>query len=362
MRVLHVLAGRRWTGVGATALQLVEALHAAGVEVDFLFQRGNNLAGRLAGKSWAHPSLCKERSLAELASNLRAIRARAVGADLVHAHLPHDHALARVALRGTRHPLVRSVRRHPHLRASPYHRWLFRGCRAVGVAHAELLGLCDRLPALAGVPRIVLPIALEPRFRPATDLDATRAALGIPAGTVVAGTVGKVDRGRGQDLFLRALAAAPGVWGLIVGTGDAEPAARTLARQLEVETRVVFAGYVESGLETLYRAMDLFVFPAAGSDHGHRAIAEASGCGIPTLAADVPGVRELVEPGATGALYPREDAAALALLIREWARHAEHRRDAGRTAATRAAASWTPHRLAAAAIAMYDAARTGHGP
>jgi mannosyltransferase len=101
--------------------------------------------------------------------------------------------------------------------------------------------------------------------------------------------------------------------------------------------------------------MDLFVFPAQGSDHAHRAIAEASACGVPTLAADVPGVGDLVEPGVTGDVYPASDAAALAVLMASWARDPARRAGAREAASARARALWTPERLAGTALALYKA-------
>ncbi|HQT95453.1 MAG TPA: glycosyltransferase, partial [Thermoanaerobaculaceae bacterium] len=213
----------------------------------------------------------------------------------------------------------------------------------------------SRLAPVREAPARVLPVALENRFRPGGAGSATRERLGIPPDAVVAGTIGKLDRDRGHDLLIHALAAAPGVWGMIIGKGPYLDALHTLAGRLRVTDRLVFPGYVEAGLEELYAAMDVFVFPAAGSDHAHRAIAEAAGCGVPSLAADLPGVRDLVEPGVTGDVYPATDAAALAVLIAAWAHDPVKRRAGGGAAAARARARWTPAALAAAAVELYAA-------
>jgi glycosyltransferase involved in cell wall biosynthesis len=215
--------------------------------------------------------------------------------------------------------------------------------------------LVGRIPSLRGVPVQVLPVALEKRFLSGGARDVGRQRLGIPPDAVVVGTIGKLDRSRGHDLFVRALAATPDVHGLVIGKGPYETSLRKLARELGLGARLTFAGYLEEGLEDLYAAMDLFVFPAAGSDHAHRAIAEASACGVPTLAADLPGVRDLVEPGVTGDLYPASDAAALAVLLTDWARDTAHRRGAGEAAATRARTLWTSERLAVTALELYAA-------
>jgi len=352
MRVLHLVAADRWTGAAATALQLVEALRDAGVDARFAYRPGHNLEARLAGLDWAHPILVKERSIGDLRRTVAAVRRAARGSELVHCHLPHDHLLARLALRSPSVPIVRSVHHRRHLRGDPFYGWLLRGTAALTLANSDMEPLAARRPGLAAVPRFVLPPAAGERFRPGLDGLPARARLGIPADTVVAGTVGKLAADRGQDVLLHALAAAPATWGLIVGGGDHEKRLRTLARRLGVADRLTFAGYVEDGLELVYAAMDLFVFPAAGSDHGHRAIAEASACGVPTLAADLPGVRDLADVGASGALWPADDAAALAVLLAAWTSDAARRDSAGHAAAARAA-GWTAAGLATTVLAVY---------
>ncbi len=355
MKVLQLVAADRWTGAAATALQLTEALRAAGHECIFAYRPGRNLEERLRGLDWCRPALAKERTLGDVRAAVARVRALAAGCDVVHAHLPHDHLLARQALKGGAAPLVRGVHHLGHLRPDPFHRWLFRGTAGLGLANSAMLPALERLAALRGKPTRVLPVALEARFRPGLGRGATRERLGIPASAVVAGTIGKLDRGRGHDLFIHALAAAPGVWGMVIGKGPHLEALHALARRLGVSDRLAFPGYVEAGLEELYAAMDVFVFPAAGSDHAHRAIAEAAGCGVATLGADLPGVRDLVEPGVTGEVYPATDAAALAVLLAAWARDAARRAAAGRAAAAQAQARWTPAALAGAALALYAA-------
>ncbi|MCS7183335.1 MAG: glycosyltransferase [Thermoanaerobaculum sp.] len=335
MRVLHLVAADRWTGAAATALQAVEALREAGVDAHLAFRPGRNLQTRLAGFPWAHPILEKERSWSTLARVLRQLRQLLQGFDLLHTHLPHDHLLALWARRGFPHPpqVVRSVHHPSHLRRDPYHRLLFRSVAGVGLAHSEMLPAAQRLAPQA--PVAVLPLALEPRFTPMAQREAIRQELGIPRDAFVAGTVGKLDPTRGQDLLLLALGAVPESWGLVVGKGPFLPRLEKLAKKLGINGRVLFPGYHEEGLERLYNAMDLFIFPEPGSDWAHRAVAEAAACGVPSLAVDVPGIRDLVEPGVSGELWPRGDAAALAVLIQKWKENPQRCREAGSRARQR---------------------------
>jgi len=357
MRVLQLVAANRWTGAAATALQLAEALRDAGVDCEFAYRPGHNLEQRLRALPWCHPVLVKERSLGQVRVAVARVRGLATGFDLVHSHLPHDHLLTKLALKGLRTPLVRGIHHMGHLRPDPYHRWLLRGTAGVGLANSAMTPFIERIPGLRAVPVRVLPVALEKRFLLGGAREAGRQRFGIPLDAVVAGTIGKLDRSRGHDLFVRALTAAPAVHGLVIGKGPYEIPLRKLARELGLGARLTFAGYVEEGLEDLYAAMDLFVFPAAGSDHAHRAIAEASACGVPTIAADLPGVRDLVEPGVTGDLYPASDAAALAVLMAGWARDPARRCGAGEAAAARARTLWTPERLAGTALDLYATTR-----
>ena len=360
MRVLHLVAADRWTGAAAVAELLVEAQRSAGIECTLAFRSGRNLAERLRDHPWALPAFRKERSWAQLSAALAMVRSLAAGCDLVHTHLPHDHLLAVLALRRQRTPVVRSVRHAKHLRADPFHRLLFRRTAGVALANSAMVALLGRFPHLPGRPWAVLPPAVEERFRAPATADeqarrrvAARAALAIPADAVVAGTVGKLERGRGHDLALRAVAATPGLWALIVGHGSAETGLRSLAARLGARDRCSFAGYVGDGLESCYAAMDLFVFPAAGSDHGHRALVEAAASGVPALAADLPGVRDLVRAGVTGDLYAAEDAAALAVLLRRWSADPGLRVSAG-AAARDLAGNWTHELLGAAAHSLYS--------
>ncbi len=357
MRVLHVVAADRWTGAAAAALQLAEAQREAGLEVTFCCRGGDTLAARLVGRDWARPVLAKERRPGELAASVAAVRSVAGGCDVVHAHLPHDHLLARLALRALPGPaLVRSVRRDRHLRRDPFQRWLFRRTDGVGVCH---VGLEPRARRMVGdrVPVWALPPAVPSGFAPRHGREATRASLGLPAEAIIVGTLGKLDRNRGQDLLLHALAAAPGVWAVIAGGGGHRTALERLAARLGVGDRVVFTGFVGDGLADLLGALDLFVFPAAGSDHGHRALVEAAACGVPALAADLPGVTAVVRPGETGALFPVGDAAALAVLVRSWAAD-RARRERAANEARRLAAGWTGSALAAAVGELYRLARS----
>lgn len=97
---------------------------------------------------------------------------------------------------------------------------------------------------------------------------------------------------------------------LLVGSGgDQEEELRQLAVELEVTDRVSITGPVES-VAPYFAAADVFVLP---SIHEGLPITllEAMASGLPVVATDIPGVREVVDEHATGELVMIDDIADL---------------------------------------------------
>lgn len=319
VRVGFLVSGNKYTGAAAVAEHLARSVLAAGGESELLYVAGNNLEARLAGTPWAVPGLIKERRPADLAANLRSVRGLAARCDVVVSHLPHDHFLAVAARVHRRCLLLRNIRNPRHLRTDPYHRWSLHRTRALLLANnavARRLGRVWRTPP----PWAALPVPLEDRFRPGGDRAAWRRELGIPASAPVLGMIGKVAPGRGFDVLVDTAAQveAP-VHVLVIGHGESRGEIQALAEARGLGGRFHWAGYRERELPDLYAAMDVVLFPAPGSDHGHRAVSEAQGCGRPVVSAAIPGVEDLVQDRVTGRIVPGtpEDlASSVAELVR----------------------------------------------
>ena len=81
---------------------------------------------------------------------------------------------------------------------------------------------------------------------------------------------------------------------MIIGHGEHRPVLEALARELGIDADVIWAGYHEDDLAEHYRASDLLLFTARGSDEGHRAVLEAMACGVPVATYPIEGVDALV--------------------------------------------------------------------
>lgn len=310
MHVGLIASGNKYTGAAAVAEHRCRALAVAGVDTRLLYVAGNNLQDRLRSEPWAVPGLRKERAPAHLFANLRAVRELSQWADVLVCHLPHDHFLCRLARAHRTALVVRSFSNPSHLSRDPYHRWLVAPISAALTANSAMLPAARRLCG-AGRPLRAAPVPLEDRFHPGVDGRGHRDALGIPPGAPVLGMVGKVAPGRGFETLLETAARLDETWRvLIVGHGEARAILEAKAWRLRMNDRVHWAGYQESSLPDLFATMDVVLFPAPGSDHGHRVVSEAQGCARAVVAFDVPGVEDLIAEGRTGRIVAHADAAA----------------------------------------------------
>jgi glycosyltransferase involved in cell wall biosynthesis len=80
---------------------------------------------------------------------------------------------------------------------------------------------------------------------------------------------------------------------LLIGHGPHRPFLEQLAATLGVAGSTTWAGYHEDDLPEHFRAADLMLFTAKGSDEGHRAVLEAMGCGTPVASMPIEGVDAL---------------------------------------------------------------------
>ena len=313
MRLLQLVAGEKWTGAAAVVYDQTAALVASGVEAQFGFVRDSPLAVHLLPIGWARPLLSRPRWLFDYARDVRNLREtlERESFDVVHCHLSHDHFLAAAAVRGAGVVLARTFHHLGHVRRDFISRGLAR--RTAGFAFAN-----REIGAKSGHSGPVLSPVVDPRrFQPGARPQHRLERLGVPAGAFVVGTVGKMAAGRGHREAIAAAAALPPPAVLLhVGKGELRAGLEAQAAELDAGARNFWAGYEEDGLPELYRAMDVLLFTASGSEQGQRAILEAMSSGVPVVALDLPGVSDLLTHEKEGLVVrrPEELVPALARL------------------------------------------------
>lgn len=152
-----------------------------------------------------------------------------------------------------------------------------------------------------------------PPFLPVTELP-TASALTADAPMLAAGMMRSGDKLASYELIAEALALLDGVWRLeIAGDGPARGAVEALMAPFR--PRVRFLGQLDAaGMAAAYSRAGLFLWPGVNEAFG-MVYLEAQAAGLPVVAQDRPGVREvLARPGVQVAAGARGLAEAVAAL------------------------------------------------
>jgi glycosyltransferase involved in cell wall biosynthesis len=147
--------------------------------------------------------------------------------------------------------------------------------------------------------------ALPRRIREKAFLRPAQCAEGMaPAAATAANApptavyAGRLHRFKGLELALRAVARTRDWRLVLVGAGPDEPRLRALARELAIESRIVFGGSVrQRELWALMADCDVFLLPSLKEGGGFAAF-EAAALGLPVVAFDAGG------PAAVARFYP----------------------------------------------------------
>jgi glycosyltransferase involved in cell wall biosynthesis len=106
----------------------------------------------------------------------------------------------------------------------------------------------------------------------------------------------------------------------IVGAGPAKPCLESMVRD-NLMTNIFLVGEKPPTMVPQWMwAADVFVLPSL-SEGQPTVIMESMALGLPTIATDIPGTRELIYDGETGFLFSPQDAEGLAACIQRFIEH-----------------------------------------
>ncbi len=168
-------------------------------------------------------------------------------------------------------------------------------------------------------------------------LDAPHASVGKEPGLIV--YLGRLKKYKNVDHLIQAMVIVrdevPGARLLVAGTGDRRPALEALARSLDLEEVVEFAGYVsESEKIRLLTRAEVAACPSSKEGWGI-SVLEANACGTPVVATRVSGLRDAVIDGETGLLTPLGDRKAMARALIDLLREPDERNRLAKNARAR---------------------------
>jgi glycosyltransferase involved in cell wall biosynthesis len=351
----------------------LRAFREAGYEVHTASAPGPFVPGLVADGITHHPLRHTTRAFAlghDVAAPVELYRLfRRLRPDIVHTHNPKPGVYGRLAARAARVPLV--VNTQHGLYAQPTDRAVRRlpvyslERLAASASDVELVQNPEDLETLArlGVPRRKLRLLgngvdLE-RFHPqAPELrKEVRTELGVDEDQVVVGAVGRLVWEKGYaELFAAAkqlLARRPELVVVVAGPFDADkgdpltPADVAAAEAAGVR----FLGHRDDP-ERLYAAFDIYVL-ASHREGFPRSAMEAAASGLPIVATDIRGCREVVDHERTGLLVSARDAASLGAAIDRLAGDPATRRRLGEAAAANARAEFDQRRVISRTLDAY---------
>lgn len=194
---------------------------------------------------------------------------------------------------------------------------------------------------------------VEPATYRDADRTGIRAELGWPHDRPVVLMVAWFRAGKGHDLLAdivpRVVARVPGVRFALVGDGELRP---EIAHELAPHAgSVQFLGH-RTDVPSLLAAADVMLLPS-WSEALPTVLIEAGAAGVPVVASDVGGAREIVHDGATGHLVAPGRTEAFADRLVELLTDPPAARSMGRHGRARIAERFTVDRQAAATVAVY---------
>jgi glycosyltransferase involved in cell wall biosynthesis len=366
IKVLHVIT-RFTAGAGANTLLSAEGMDPDRYEVWIAGVPGGELweRARAAGvRTVEIPGFRHTLTPADPLVLWRLVRlVRRERFTVVHTHSGKGGFLGRVAARLCRTPVVvhtfHGFSFHPYMsrpRRTAY-RWLERSTRRL--TH-RFLAVSPRVAQQAVEERLappgqvdVVPSAVDLGHLPERFDPAARRMLGVPRGTALIGTVGRIDTQKAPLDFVRTAAAIharrPGTAFVMIGAGPLEGEVRRLAAELDVQ--VILTGHRPDAAR-LVPGLDVFVITSLYEGLG-RALTEALATARPVVATAVNGVPDLVEHGATGLLVAPADPDGAARAVGWLLDHPAEAAAMGRQGCRRVRSAFAPQAMCAAVDACY---------
>jgi glycosyltransferase involved in cell wall biosynthesis len=298
---------------------------------------------------------------------------RRVRPDIVHTHNPKPGIYGRVGARLARVPHV--VNTVHGLYALPTDRSTKRLAVyslerfAASFSDAELLQNAEDLPTLRSlrIPDRKLHLLGNGvdlrRFDPSSYPEArsrVRAELGVASDQVVVGLVGRLVHEKGYaEVFEAARAvrmAHPEAVFVVAGPHEPDKADAVTPAEFaraSSEAGVRFLG-MRDDVEELYLAMDVYVL-ASHREGFPRSAMEAAAMGVPIVATDIRGCRQVVDHGRTGLLVPARDPVALADALLALVADRGRREVMGHAARRKAVVDFDDRRQVATTLEIYRA-------
>ena len=318
MRILQICSARSIGGGERHVIDLSNELLKRGHDVFLSVAVASPVIGKIEGIADHHISTHSFRNAIDIGTTAGIARtARENKIDLINVHLAKDYPIAAAVSLTERIPYM--ITRHVLFPMSRIHRWVLRDAAFV-IAPSNAVAENLRREAIFDEEKIVT-------IRYGLDVDNFPLREAVDRRGGVVGAVGNLDPVKGFDVLIRAakLVAAehPAVSFQIFGEdrsrdGRYEAELRSLISELGLTDVVKLMGW-SSDVRTPLRSFDIFVSSSRSESFGF-VIAEAMLSGVPVIASETEGAREIISDPSLGKLVPIASPDALAdAILQEFA-------------------------------------------
>ena len=311
-------------------LRIIHALHEAGHRVD-VAANGDYTNADITRKY----NICFSKNPLST-DNLKAEREmkrilREEDYDIISCHTPLSSYFVRLAARGTRAKVIYTAHGFHFYKGCPLiNRTIYKTMEAHAAHFTDTLvtinledyeAACRFRLKKGGQVKLIpgVGIDLAKIHDQAASKEEVRRMLGIPEDAFVCISVGEVNKNKNQLTVIEALAEDfkqnDKLYYVICGRGPLEDTVHQRIAELGLEKRILLLGYREDAVKLLY-GCDLFFSPSY-REGLPVSVMEAMAAGVPVVASNVRGNRDLIEDGKSGMLYEPDDRETLGRIFRK---------------------------------------------
>lgn len=323
-RALHILHSEWSLGWGGQEIRILAEMRAfreRGAEVALVCRQGSRIsdAAEAAGFVVYHLPFANRLDMRTILS-LRRLMHRG-GYSLLHTHSSIDSWCGGITGRLFNFPVVRS--RHlssaipPGINARIVYDWLPDAVISSGRhIRDHLVNVCG----CSSEKHFSIPAGADHRrFSPEVDGAVIRAEFGLDDAPVI-GIVAVLRSWKGHRILFeacaRSLATLPDLRLLVVGDGPLREHLPAWARELGLDSHVIFAGHRDD-VPACMKAMGVCVLPSLKNEATSQVMPQAMLVGTPVICSSAGGLTEVVEDGVTGRVVPPGNSTALSAALVE---------------------------------------------
>jgi len=312
VRILHLNNERGWRGGERQVLLLAAALQHNGIANAIACRPGGLLEQRARDARLPVLSLAGNTIFAAF-SLLKAVS----DFDLIHCHTGRTHSIAAATAFRHHKPIIVTRRVDFPPRSSAFNHFKYRVTSRIVCISQFIARQLQDWGVTSQKIKVIRSAVLPPTQKSAEPVSKLRGQLEVSTDQRIVGNIAALVGHKDHATFLRAareiVSKRNDVTFVVIGEGELRGDLLKLRRELGLENKVHFVGYLPSA-EKFLPAFDVFVLSSCMEGLGS-VILDAFAAGVPVAATAAGGIPELIRDGETGLLAPVGNASALAAAI-----------------------------------------------